>query len=147
MSLFPEIETGPRRRISSDIDLDITPMIDVTFLLLIFFMVTSTMQSTPDLELPVARHGTGVNNSENVIVSVIDRDGYPVLLAGAPPAPEMPLEQIVDYVRQEIEQGKTGIILKASGTIPSGFIKQVTQELQSVGELRFHYAVSELNSP
>ena len=39
---------GKRKPIEGE--LDITPMIDVTFLLLIFFMVSSTMQGKPDLE-------------------------------------------------------------------------------------------------
>ena len=39
-------------RSSEDADIDITPMIDVTFQLLIFFMVTSTMQGTPPAIVP-----------------------------------------------------------------------------------------------
>ena len=35
-----------------DTEIDITPMIDVTFQLLIFFMVTSTMQGNPPAEIP-----------------------------------------------------------------------------------------------
>ncbi|WP_261362818.1 ExbD/TolR family protein [Rubinisphaera margarita] len=137
--------TSAKRRSSQEADLDITPMIDVTFLLLIFFMVTSTMQSTPAIDLPVAHHGVGVSRSENVIVSVIDQDGIPLLMAGEPPAPEMTLDEITQHVRQQVDLGKSGIIVKASGTIPSGYIKQLTQRLQALGEVRFHYAVSEQN--
>jgi len=132
-----------RKRFGDEADLDITPMIDVTFLLLIFFMVTSTMQSSPAIELPVAKHGTGVSRNENVIVSVVDEDGTAVLMAGDPPAPEMSIEEIVAYAQEGIENGKSGIIVKATGTIPSGFIKELTQQLQAIGEIRFHYAVSE----
>ncbi len=126
-----------------DADLDITPMIDVTFLLLIFFMVTSTMQATPEVDLPVAHHGIGINKSEQVTVSVIDQDGVPILMAGDPPAPEMTMDEIVDYARGEIDSGKSGILVKASGNIPTGYIKQLTQQLQAVGEIHFYYAVSE----
>ncbi len=135
--------TGSTKKKDFDADLDITPMIDVTFLLLIFFMVTSTMQATPEIDLPVAHHGAGINKSEQVTVSVIDRDGIPVLMAGDPPAPEMGMDEIVEYARSEIDGGKSGILVKASGSIPTGFIKQLTQKLQAVGELHFYYAVSE----
>ena len=37
-------------------DLDITPMIDMTFLLLIFFMVTSTMKPDEVLDIPRSVH-------------------------------------------------------------------------------------------
>lgn len=132
-----------KKRYDHDADLDITPMIDVTFLLLIFFMVTSTMQATPEIDLPPAYHGVGINKSEQVTVAVIDRDGRPVLMAGDPPAPELSLDEILEYVRSEIDGGKSGILVKASGTIPTGFIKQLTLKLQAVGEVRFYYAVSE----
>ncbi len=135
--------TGSTKKKDFDADLDITPMIDVTFLLLIFFMVTSTMQATPEIDLPVAHHGVGINKSEQVTVSVIDRDGIPVLMAGDPPAPEMTMDEIVDYARSEIDGGKSGILVKASGSIPTGYIKQLTQQLQAVGEIHFYYAVSE----
>jgi len=135
--------TGSTKKKDFDADLDITPMIDVTFLLLIFFMVTSTMQATPEIDLPVAHHGVGINKSDQVTVSVIDRDGIPVLMAGDPPAPEMTMDEIVDYARQEIDGGKSGILVKASGSIPTGYIKQLTQQLQAVGEIHFYYAVSE----
>lgn len=118
-------------------------MIDVTFLLLIFFMVTSTMQATPEIDLPVAHHGSGINKSDQVTVCVIDRDGIPVLMAGDPPAPEMTMDEILEYARSEIDGGKSGILVKASGSIPTGFIKQLTQKLQAVGEIHFYYAVSE----
>ncbi len=135
--------TTTSKKKENDADLDITPMIDVTFLLLIFFMVTSTMQATPEIDLPVAHHGLGINKSEQVTVSVLNRDGIPVLMAGDPPAPEMSLEEIVEYARNEIDGGKSGILVKASGEIPTGFIKQLTQQLQAVGEIHFYYAVSE----
>jgi len=124
-------------------DLDITPMIDVTFLLLIFFMVTSTMQSTPDVELPVAYHGEGIGQNQQVIVSIVDEEGRPRLILGDPPGVERTLEEIVSETRDELRAGKTGILVKASGRIPTGYIKEVTQELQRLGELQFYYGVSE----
>lgn len=126
-------------------DLDITPMIDVTFLLLIFFMVTSTMQSTPDVELPVAYHGEGVGQNQQVIVSIVDEDGRPKLIFGDPPGEEWTLSEIVTAAREQLQTGKTGILVKASGRIPTGYVKEVTSELQRLGELQFYYGVSERN--
>ena len=50
-----------KKKKPEEADLDITPMIDVTFLLLIFFMVTSTMQATPDKDLASAHEGDTAN--------------------------------------------------------------------------------------
>jgi biopolymer transport protein ExbD len=46
-----------RNRAEPELDVDMTPMIDCVFLLLIFFMVVATMSKvdiTPEIELPVA---------------------------------------------------------------------------------------------
>ncbi|MCP3692284.1 MAG: biopolymer transporter ExbD, partial [Planctomycetaceae bacterium] len=40
----PALRLGARRR-EEDVEMDITPMIDVTFLLLIFFLVASKMSA------------------------------------------------------------------------------------------------------
>ncbi|MEZ6068519.1 MAG: biopolymer transporter ExbD [Planctomycetaceae bacterium] len=47
------------KRAAEEDDLDITPMIDVTFLLLIFFMVTSTMEPEGGLKIRPRRTGWG----------------------------------------------------------------------------------------
>ena len=60
----------PKRPIDDSADMDITPMIDITFLLLIFFIVCSTMSASTAVELPDARHGTGVDERNSVIITI-----------------------------------------------------------------------------
>jgi biopolymer transport protein ExbD len=46
-----------KKRSSPDVDVDMTPMIDMVFLLLVFFMCAATMSQvdfTPEIKLPVA---------------------------------------------------------------------------------------------
>ena len=62
---------GHRRRKLDAGDLDITPMIDVTFLLLIFFMVTSTMKPPATADVPPARYGVGTESDEAVTITVV----------------------------------------------------------------------------
>ena len=47
---FRRMETPPRQ--ISEAEMDMTPMVDVTFLLLIFFMVTATFTMQKSLEIP-----------------------------------------------------------------------------------------------
>jgi biopolymer transport protein ExbD len=49
-----------RRRILEDTELDMTPMIDVTFQLLIFFMLANRLANAAPIEVPLASHGKGV---------------------------------------------------------------------------------------
>jgi len=59
-----------RPSIQADADMDITPMIDITFLLLIFFLVASRMDADTQVQLPPADHGTAVAARNSVIITV-----------------------------------------------------------------------------
>jgi biopolymer transport protein ExbD len=56
-------------------EMDITPMIDCTFLLLIFFLVTSKMDQKISVKLPQAKHGGAVVLKESIIVTVAKGEG------------------------------------------------------------------------
>ena len=64
----------PRRPID-DAEMDITPMIDITFLLLIFFLVAARLDEDTPVELPPARHGTAVAVKSSVIITVAEGNG------------------------------------------------------------------------
>lgn len=58
-------------------EMDITPMIDCTFLLLIFFLLTST-SSTSAVKLPPAVHGAEAAEADAIIITVARAaDGEP----------------------------------------------------------------------
>ena len=59
-----------RPRKIEEAEMDITPMIDCTFLLLIFFLVASRMDADVPIELPFARHGGAVVVKESIILTV-----------------------------------------------------------------------------
>lgn len=65
----------PRRREEPDVSL--TPLIDVVFLLLIFFMVTTTFRKEGefDVSLPEANNTATVREEQNISV-VIDAAGF-----------------------------------------------------------------------
>ena len=56
-----------------DAEMDITPMIDIVFLLLIFFLVASKMDEAATVKLPPARHGVDISQ-ENAIVVIVKRE-------------------------------------------------------------------------
>jgi len=58
------------RRKLEEADMDITPMIDMTFLLLIFFLVTSKLAPHAGVPLPIAKHGGSVPTKNAVILTV-----------------------------------------------------------------------------
>jgi len=80
---FEESTLLLKRKRRDDVDMDITPMIDITFLLLIFFLVCSTPDQQGSVDLPPARYGMGVGEQDSVIITISDEgiDTAPIYLA------------------------------------------------------------------
>ncbi len=101
------VSTGARKQPDSEID--ITPMIVIVFLLLIFFVVTSKMQPQQVTDLPKARHGkelrpnNGLRSMLSVAVAtyrkITRKDG-----SAFSSDREEQAQQIEDYVKEGLEQ-------------------------------------------
>lgn len=140
----------PRPRVN-DAELDITPMIDIVFLLLIFFLVSSKMTAEQAVELPKARHGGVVAGKESVIIimrrgtgeiaQVLKEDGKSSFSSD----PDQQGAEISEYVQQGIDAGKKHVIIRAEGSVRHGEIGRVSEaisESMEEGEV-IHIAVME----
>lgn len=134
-----------RKRNITDDEIDITPMIDCVFLLLIFFMVTSTMKGTPDLDLPRAHYGTGVPSGNATVVTIrrTAAGGPPVILLGDGRGPETDLAGLKVHVEDSLQRTKRHIIIKAERDIPHGFVQEVTRVVNDVEGTVFNIGVQD----
>ncbi len=66
------------RRLKPQINVDLTPLIDVVFQLVIFFMISSTFKTAPGIELNLPDSGTAttITLTELSIVAVSDDEVY-----------------------------------------------------------------------
>jgi biopolymer transport protein ExbD len=112
-----------------EFDLDITPMIDVVFLLLIFFMVTSTMQPPGALDVPPAKHGIGVDGSTSIFISILKLDNNVKYVCADGDGAEVTIEQAIDYINTQVTPDKTKIIIKADRDVPYQAITQLTSKI------------------
>lgn len=119
-------------------------MIDVTFLLLIFFMVSSTMRGTPDLPLPPSKSGEGVVMDDAVTITLMSDDGLPSIhLGGGPNAPLGDSESIAAYVAEAVASQKTTVVINADRDLPSGFVEDVARAANVEGVEKMFYGVEE----
>jgi biopolymer transport protein ExbD len=121
---------------------NMTPMIDVTFLLLTFFMVTSHFASAEkvDVELPHPDHNQSVEQKliEKVIINLeFNGEGAdPIMRIGA-------LQIESDAVLVERLRGiaavkpNTQIILRADRRLPYGPVRDVMRMISEVNLTRF----------
>ena len=120
----PKIAIKQRTKRAGDGDLDITPMIDITFLLLAFFVVVSKMDPTTIVNMPKAKYGDSVPEQTAVIlvVEATDED-VPVVYKGKSKNDSAKCTgqiedietQLSDFVKDEMANNplKTSVIIKA----------------------------------
>jgi len=134
------IELPKRKRNSDDGELDVTPMIDVTFLLLAFFVVVSKMDPQANVPLPIASEGLPISEKETVaIIVTVDESGKePNVFLGTgmvdeelvPAGDEEDRQQfIAAYVETELtnDPSKTAVLIKAAGECTTGMVQFVKQ--------------------
>ena len=132
------LELPKPKRNPDDGELDVTPMIDVTFLLLAFFVVVSRMDPQAAVRLPKASFGDSIpeKNCVTIVVKVPDAgEGYHIYLGRsmdddsklAPGDPEVLEEQIGDFVEGEFSKypQKEAVLLKAEGDITTRTVQMV----------------------
>ena len=133
------------RRGVPEADLDITPMIDVTFLLLIFFMVSSTMQNEKDVDVPAADHGVGVDTKSSGIINVYASEPDPVIEIESV-GMEITLDDVESQVEQWVaENEEIEVIIKAERDVPSGFVSRVLKSVTKTEGVKFSIGVQDRN--
>lgn len=116
------VEVKHRKKMGDD-ELDITPMIDIVFLLLAFFVVVSKMDPKPAVKLPIAKYGRAVNEKEAIylIVRYTGGDDAEIVLYGRnqngvtlSPDIEEQNQKIQEFVEDEFSRKPdlTGVIIK-----------------------------------
>jgi biopolymer transport protein ExbD len=113
-----------------DDELDITPMIDIVFLLLIFFLVSSKMNAEQAVELPKARHGSVIAAKESVVLLMKRGTGEQAEVLRADGRPfsrdqEQQAAEIAEYVARGLDSGKQHVIIRAEGSVRHGEISRV----------------------
>jgi len=141
----------PRRRLVGDGEADMTPMIDMTFLLLIFFLVTFKASESKLVELPEARHGIGVGKDESVIFSLARQAGQTEARVYLGDDEKYPLSE--DHARQaaeiaeQVELGLTNhrqhVLIKADRAVHSRDVFRVAAAAGQVDGVQLHFAVSD----
>jgi len=119
-----------KRKQLEDTEMDITPMIDITFLLLIFFLVASKMDQSTAVQLPPAKTGRAVPMRNSVVLTVAPgaTDGPAMVYKGDGASDATALDSsdpdalvlaITEFVEAEVaaDPNKTWVLIKgAKGT-------------------------------
>lgn len=126
-----------RRRVPAAAGLDLTPMVDVVFLLIIFFMVSTTfitLETGLPVDLPQAQSAQA--QPSDLPTVTVTRDER-VFLAGA----EVSVDDLVVLVQEALERTGTGtVVLRADESVPHGFVVEVMDLIKRAGAQRIAIA-------
>jgi biopolymer transport protein ExbD len=145
----------PSGRFACDAEMDFTPMIDMVFLLLIFFLVASKIDQATTVKLPPARRGVAIAQENAIIVIVKKGSGNSVIVSrrdGTPFSSDLQTQE--EEIAAYIEAGFSGsspfarpmdtVILKAEGSIKEGDVNRVAEAIGRAADTPvLNYAVVE----
>lgn len=151
----PLVPTKRRKR--EEAEMDITPMIDVVFLLLIFFMVAARIDPQAAVALPTAKHGDAIPEKNCVVIVISEVSGGDAeIYLGAGKDPDTLLESslsleeqerlIGEYVEEALndELGREAVLIKAEAAVKARHTDRVYKAVSAVmDEGTIHTAVHE----
>ena len=112
-----QFKTKEKRKVM----INITSLIDVLFLLLIFFMVSSTFLEQPGIKLELPHAQSAVVVEQNDYILFVDKEGRMFLNRQ-----EVSLGDLEEHLRQSLPNMKEGaLILKADQDVSHGFVVRV----------------------
>jgi len=140
----------PRRSKPENADFDITAMIDLVFMMNIYFLVTFLGAATGTLALPSASHGRALAADQATIITIAagkdfgsvevyigdGKDGTPIL------EPVDQEERIAAAVEAGTSAGKTAVILKGEKNVRLGQMGRISAAAAHEG-VTLHMAVME----
>ncbi|TWU57221.1 ExbD/TolR family protein [Rubripirellula reticaptiva] len=129
----------PRKKRDDD-EMDITPMIDITFLLLIFFVVCSTMDPTKIGTIPEAENGLAIAAKNSAVIFINPGSGDEVILSKMDGTElsrdeDAQASEIIEYITGEMEKAsgasKQQVMLFGDSNVKVG---QVTRIQKIIGD-------------
>ncbi len=126
------VQSGPRARRLDRITLNLASMIDVTFLILIYFLVTTVLIQPEDRLSPALQTrqaGAAVSDFQPQVVEVFDHEGQPAYRIG-----ERIMRERAELIATlaALPKGE-GIFINVSDAVPVGFAVAAMQEARNAG--------------
>ena len=131
------LQLAPKKN-RDDAEMDITPMIDITFLLLIFFLVAAKMDPSAQVTLPKASYGMSIPEKKSVVLIITPGGENSVVVVGGDGTTfskdaETQEQEVIDYIengfngaKQFKGKEKSEVLVKADPTVKHKEIARIT---------------------
>jgi biopolymer transport protein ExbD len=143
-----------RKPSSEPPEFDITAMVDLVFMMNIYFLVTFVTVALSGIDLPSASHVAPLDAESSVVLTVTGGGAEPVVVyLGDREEGEAirDVDQQEDRIRAAVEQGlaegKHDVLLKAEKTMRLGDMFRISSAASSVEGVKLSVAVMEKDRP
>jgi biopolymer transport protein ExbD len=139
-----------RRPLVDDAHFDVTAMVDLVFMMNIFFLVTWASANMAELDLPTARHCTAVDPDTTVIIAVTGKAGQraEVHLGEAASGevvadPAEVASKVQTLIEKGASEGKRTVLVKAQKDLKLNQLRTVLTAASSIEGVKLNAAVIE----
>lgn len=115
--------------------IDMSPLIDCVFILLIFFIVTTTFVEETGVEVDKPQAASSVNLEKNSVLLAITAKGE-VVYGGQ----EIGVGGVQTVVKRMLEKEELPVIVQADQSVPSGLLVRVIDEAKLGGSAKVSLA-------
>ena len=126
--------------------IDMTPMVDVVFQLLTFFLLAVKRDTQKPLDVPIVNRSTAVADAESTFIAVKAATGgatEPTIILGDRHGEGVKItaEQVKQKVEEGVASGRKMIVVKAEKFVPHGEVLKVCRIVASVDGAMLHVGV------
>lgn len=120
-----------RHRRPHEANFDITAMIDLVFMLNIFFLVTTAVAAQMEMDLPIVRHCIPTDPEEAVMISLVGGGAQPVAVTinddqrHEVTDPDQQIQMVRRAVEEASQSGKKVILIKAERAVKLRDVKRI----------------------
>jgi biopolymer transport protein ExbD len=146
----PNAALFPRPQRHADADFDITAMIDLVFMMNIYFLVTFVTAALGEINLPAANHAVPLDGDKATVITVLAGPDWKTVFVylgdgkkGTPIVePDDQATQVASAVEAAAARGKTAVLIKAEKGIRLREMKRIAGAAAREG-MTLHIAIME----
>jgi biopolymer transport protein ExbD len=144
---FEENALIQRKPLTDDARFDITAMVDLVFMMNIYFLVSWIVAASAEVDLPAARHCIAADPDAAVVVTITAGQTPSVYLGDARPGGALQVDEIEWRLKQAAEEGqkagKTFVLVKAEKLVRLRDLVKYSAAACSVKGMKLNLAVME----
>jgi biopolymer transport protein ExbD len=122
---------------SSEAGIDISPLMDCVFILLIFFIVTTTFVEESGVEVDKPQAASSVRLEKTSILIALTKKGE-VVYGGR----EIGISGVQPLVKRMLQKEDVPVIIQADAAVQSGLLVRVIDEAKLAGAVKVSIATS-----